>query len=292
MCGAILSSNLKQIPLVHKPPRAKKGPARKTRRNLPNAGTETPKTVLPSFRVLTTALNLDLDCLFIYQPPFATAPPPCPSIGDNNATGIRAKHELLLFFGNHHSSPWSGLQRLSRVLTDTTVSDHAGDPHAYRKFVKNLPLSDIDLQTITSSLPRLTSALHEVAYLRSEYVGPGHLRLPVSPVNSVSPVPDGDSLPLAPNPPRIRNTRGPYITSRKVSRCSTCKSKDTPEWRKGPLGSRTVCNACGLFYSKLVRKFGAHDAAKIYNYRASMGMIRILPNEREKERIISEIPSL
>ncbi len=29
---------------------------------------------------------------------------------------------------------------------------------------------------------------------------------------------------------------------------------DTPEWRRGPDGARTLCNACGLHYAKLERK--------------------------------------
>lgn len=32
--------------------------------------------------------------------------------------------------------------------------------------------------------------------------------------------------------------------------CST----ETPEWRKGPMGPRTLCNACGLIWAKLARK--------------------------------------
>lgn len=44
--------------------------------------------------------------------------------------------------------------------------------------------------------------------------------------------------------------------------CNQCGSKLTPEWRSGPEGSRTLCNACGLFFSKLIRKFG-QDAASV-----------------------------
>lgn len=42
--------------------------------------------------------------------------------------------------------------------------------------------------------------------------------------------------------------------------CTQCGSTQTPEWRSGPSGSRTLCNACGLFYSKLVKKMGVADA--------------------------------
>ncbi|SCV02163.1 LAMI_0G16424g1_1 [Lachancea mirantina] len=49
--------------------------------------------------------------------------------------------------------------------------------------------------------------------------------------------------------------------------CNHCSRKDTPEWRRGPYGNRTVCNACGLFYGKLVKRFG-HQRANIFmHYR-------------------------
>lgn len=32
--------------------------------------------------------------------------------------------------------------------------------------------------------------------------------------------------------------------------CRQCGTTNSPEWRKGPLGAKTLCNACGLAYSK------------------------------------------
>ncbi|KAI9499533.1 hypothetical protein BDB00DRAFT_794374 [Zychaea mexicana] len=37
-------------------------------------------------------------------------------------------------------------------------------------------------------------------------------------------------------------------------RCHSCNISETPEWRRGPDGARTLCNACGLHYAKLTRK--------------------------------------
>ncbi|KAJ8584390.1 glucocorticoid receptor-like (DNA-binding domain), partial [Rhizopogon salebrosus TDB-379] len=37
-------------------------------------------------------------------------------------------------------------------------------------------------------------------------------------------------------------------------KCHSCNIRETPEWRRGPDGARTLCNACGLHYAKLVRK--------------------------------------
>ncbi|KAF8623502.1 hypothetical protein AX15_006285 [Amanita polypyramis BW_CC] len=37
--------------------------------------------------------------------------------------------------------------------------------------------------------------------------------------------------------------------------CITCGRTDSPEWRKGPLGPKTLCNACGLRWAKQMRKY-------------------------------------
>ncbi|KAJ3116022.1 hypothetical protein HK098_006721 [Nowakowskiella sp. JEL0407] len=46
---------------------------------------------------------------------------------------------------------------------------------------------------------------------------------------------------------RNRSTSGP-------GKCRSCDAVETPEWRRGPEGARTLCNACGLHYAKLNRK--------------------------------------
>ncbi|KAH8424281.1 GATA-type sexual development transcription factor NsdD [Aspergillus melleus] len=46
-------------------------------------------------------------------------------------------------------------------------------------------------------------------------------------------------------------------------RCHSCNRAETPEWRRGPDGARTLCNACGLHYAKLTRKMGAKQASSL-----------------------------
>lgn len=55
--------------------------------------------------------------------------------------------------------------------------------------------------------------------------------------------------------------------------CTQCGSTQTPEWRSGPSGSRTLCNACGLFYSKLVKKMGVASACDCLKKRKRAGGI-------------------
>ncbi|GMM31755.1 Gat4 protein [Martiniozyma asiatica (nom. inval.)] len=54
----------------------------------------------------------------------------------------------------------------------------------------------------------------------------------------------------------------PDLSVKSKTICRQCGSTDTPEWRKGPEDARTLCNACGLFYNKLIKKIGTERAIK------------------------------
>ncbi|KAI8335468.1 hypothetical protein BC941DRAFT_503630 [Chlamydoabsidia padenii] len=56
--------------------------------------------------------------------------------------------------------------------------------------------------------------------------------------------------------PSRQRKRGKRATFQ--GRCHSCNISETPEWRRGPDGARTLCNACGLHYAKLARKKDAH----------------------------------
>ncbi|CAG98231.1 GATA-type transcription factor [Kluyveromyces lactis] len=45
--------------------------------------------------------------------------------------------------------------------------------------------------------------------------------------------------------------------------CVHCECVETIEWRNGPWGKATLCNACGLWYRKLKKKFTAEQSAII-----------------------------
>jgi len=51
--------------------------------------------------------------------------------------------------------------------------------------------------------------------------------------------------------PRRRRT---VYTSHRNLHCFMCGVTETPEWRRGPNGDHTLCNACGLHYAKSLRK--------------------------------------
>lgn len=56
--------------------------------------------------------------------------------------------------------------------------------------------------------------------------------------------------------PDPKKRRGPTQRAAPPGRCHSCNRAETPEWRRGPDGARTLCNACGLHYAKLTRKMG------------------------------------
>ncbi|CAA3012973.1 GATA transcription factor 5-like [Olea europaea subsp. europaea] len=50
------------------------------------------------------------------------------------------------------------------------------------------------------------------------------------------------------NPPVKRQKKKPTDGVGAPRRCSHCGVTKTPQWRAGPLGSKTLCNACGVRY--------------------------------------------
>lgn len=65
---------------------------------------------------------------------------------------------------------------------------------------------------------------------------------------------------IKPPSTRAQGQLHPELSVRPTLKCAQCGKKDTPEWRRGPDGARTLCNACGLFHSKLTKKMGKEKA--------------------------------
>lgn len=70
-------------------------------------------------------------------------------------------------------------------------------------------------------------------------------------------------------------------------RCDLCQTSDTPEWRKGPNGPRTLCNACGLRYSKQVRKTEKPKKEKSYEwfiYTTPDKVVKVDLNQQQQQQ--------
>jgi len=55
-------------------------------------------------------------------------------------------------------------------------------------------------------------------------------------------------------PKREQRRRRTVYSSRRNLHCHMCGVTETPEWRRGPAGDHTLCNACGLHYAKSLKK--------------------------------------
>lgn len=68
---------------------------------------------------------------------------------------------------------------------------------------------------------------------------------------------------------KIQQDDGDYV-------CADCGRVDSPEWRKGPLGPKTLCNACGLRWAKRIKRKGGdpNAAAMAFHQLASAGSNR------------------
>ncbi|GMM38318.1 Gat2 protein [Saccharomycopsis crataegensis] len=72
--------------------------------------------------------------------------------------------------------------------------------------------------------------------------------------------PEKATMSIQPPSKRAQGQLHPELSVKHELVCMQCGRKDTPEWRRGPDGARTLCNACGLFHSKLHKKMGPEKA--------------------------------
>ena len=92
---------------------------------------------------------------------------------------------------------------------------------------------------------------------------PSLLPIPIAP--PLPPLPFYPSIPVLKSP-HAKSWMANQLSLQKAAppgRCHSCNRAETPEWRRGPDGARTLCNACGLHYAKLTRKMGANKAATL-----------------------------
>lgn len=123
------------------------------------------------------------------------------------------------------------------------------------------------------------------------------LPTPTSPqsINSsqtkVSPPTTSAQTPTQPLTPPL-STPSPRAKSRAFGKratmvpheCAHCHKHNTPEWRKGPDDVRNLCNACGIFFAKLLRTHGPELAKIILIVKQDRGENRDCSKDRSLPR--------
>ncbi|KAJ6335040.1 hypothetical protein OIU78_011804 [Salix suchowensis] len=87
------------------------------------------------------------------------------------------------------------------------------------------------------------------------------------------------------------NNRGPHSSAETeggVRRCTHCASEKTPQWRTGPLGPKTLCNACGVRYKsgRLVPEYRPAASPTFVLTQHSNSHRKVLELRRQKEMML------
>lgn len=138
------------------------------------------------------------------------------------------------------------LTSTNSVTSSAATSPLAGSPSVLPSLSPKLdsPSPEPSTSTLPRQLPPFQHQLHPMPYYQ-KYFTPYYTYHP-------------QHLPSPPN----QKWMVPEIVSKTTNKCHRCGTTETPEWRRGPNGVRTLCNACGLCHAKLVKRKGAAVAAQ------------------------------
>lgn len=83
------------------------------------------------------------------------------------------------------------------------------------------------------------------------------------------------------------NGQNPVLPTR---RCTHCLSQRTPQWRAGPLGPKTLCNACGVRYKsgRLLPEYRPAKSPTFVSYLHSNSHKKVM---EMRMNVVSSIPS-
>ncbi|GER44885.1 GATA transcription factor [Striga asiatica] len=103
---------------------------------------------------------------------------------------------------------------------------------------------------------------------------------------SVSPA-AGNSIPICGGVTRGENLSGSGRGPEVERRCTHCASEKTPQWRTGPLGPKTLCNACGVRYKsgRLVPEYRPAASPTFVLTQHSNSHRKVLELRRQKEML-------
>ncbi|OVA02225.1 zinc finger protein [Macleaya cordata] len=73
-------------------------------------------------------------------------------------------------------------------------------------------------------------------------------------------------------------------------KCSHCLSEKTPQWRAGPLGPKTLCNACGVRYKsgRLMPEYRPAGSPTFMTELHSNSHKKVLEMRRQKQKMMSQ----
>ncbi|KAF5739172.1 GATA transcription factor 12-like [Tripterygium wilfordii] len=88
-----------------------------------------------------------------------------------------------------------------------------------------------------------------------------------------------------PAPARKRDNPNSNSDAGPVRKCLHCSSEKTPQWRSGPMGPKTLCNACGVRYKagRLVPEYRPASSPTFVPMKHSNSHKKVLELRRQKD---------
>lgn len=114
--------------------------------------------------------------------------------------------------------------------------------------------------------------MHPQQQQQQQYPQPAYYQQPVYYQGATAAAAAAPGVVAIPHHQQYPQNPTPEVINKPINKCHRCGTTETPEWRRGPKGVRTLCNACGLFHAKLVKRKGAALAAEeVLNNKVTKG---------------------
>ncbi|KAM0752942.1 hypothetical protein T439DRAFT_354408 [Meredithblackwellia eburnea MCA 4105] len=126
-------------------------------------------------------------------------------------------------------------------LHQTQYPYHEPEPQHHHHHQQHAPPMGLGLQTHSYDSPAHRQSVHEDS--------------PAPPPVAATTSNNIDRANGSERPPKVPRIKGDPVNKVGPKACESCGTMNSPEWRKGPGGVKSLCNACGLRYARsLARK--------------------------------------
>jgi hypothetical protein len=157
---------------------------------------------------------------------------------------------------------WQKIRKLSgwmHTITSQTPQKDMTDDLQQRLYITTVNMMRYIQELKDSDYSQNPCAINytSILYPQATTVSPTHpVVIATQPVRTISAQPEPSSDPQPSGKSKKNSSSKKRKNPPKINRnlyCYMCGVTETPEWRRGPSGEHTLCNACGLQYAKSIR---------------------------------------
>lgn len=196
--------------------------------------------------------------------------------------------------------------------TSTAVSLHSHDPNSSTDFTDDLriPTDDVaELEWLSNFVEDSFTDIPAVGIsgtVNLKYESPFHgrtqsKRTRLTAANSMwTSLPESDTAGIGKSQTKSTGSRSSSSdkkkeisssTTSRIRRCTHCAAEQTPQWRTGPMGPKTLCNACGVRYKsgRLVPEYRPAASPTFVLTQHSNSHRKVMELRRQKETIMQQL---